>query len=100
MTEELFQQWEEVLSPQRKWMQRRCIHVGRQRIKGLAEPWEAWVGHDREAAVLAAMEPTFDEEAIRHKMFCTGQSRDDALANLAEANGWRLWNEEEMSFKK
>jgi len=95
---EILQNQGEALSPRLKWMLRKgiqCEHNARANMLRDPEPWEAWVG-DRESALdaaLFAME-NLDEDPCRHPLFCSGETPDAALCNLARENGWKLWNEE------
>ena len=89
MNEELFPV-EEITadSPRLAWMKAHNVHSDKMRdYEEEEDPWSAWVG-DLEKAIADGGD---NPEAGGYSV---AKTEDDALAILAKARGWQLWNEE------
>lgn len=76
MSDELFEVPEQ-LSPRLKWMREHAIKVYKSDVSDALEPWIA----DSSRALKAGTSAF------------SGATEDEAIVELAKANGWKLWNE-------
>lgn len=84
MTDDLFPELPPVLSPRLKWMQEHGVQTRETPEHHLR--WEAWIGEY----------PETPDEVITASVQCriiAADSEKEAIAGIAELNGWKLWNE-------
>lgn len=85
MSDDLFPDLPPVLSPRLKWLEEKGVKTGHRETLHL--PWEAWIGEY----------PVTPDEVIQaassNRLTCA-LTEDEAVASLAERNGWKLWNED------
>lgn len=82
-------------SPRLRWMKRHDVKTKKRTdLNRDVEPWEAWTGEYD-----FALEETLKGVKCypdASPFLAWGKTEDDALLHLAENNGWKLWNEEDV----
>lgn len=74
-------------SPRLAWMKRHDIHTYESPCDCGGEPWSAWTGELQDAMAHGGDNPQAGG-------YATGATEEDAICALANARGFRLWNEE------
>ena len=103
MSEELFAV-EESLSPRLRWMREKGVHT---RYISEESMWLAGLGSIRvdDGQLYCGESWWGDVESLHEYPPCgesslwSGETEEEAIANLAAAKGWRLWNEPGPSSK-
>jgi len=84
MSDDLFPDLPPVLSPRLRWLHEHDVKTRQTPEHHLT--WEAWIGDYPETVddILAA--------SVQGRIIAA-DSEEEAVASLAELNGWKLWNE-------